>query len=288
MRVFMPTLGDKVRLADSRPFLDYLASAGFEVILVSERPLPPLPFGVMHLDIPSKYDTIERGAASYKRQWIENHLDPGEWAVSIDDGTRGFKGLDLFGKARPAGIVRSYSSFEWHANKPALGWARSFSSIVPWSTCSVYISDLLCEAKRAGTTFAGFTFLSAPMYRLKRYCYSGVVSSRLCIFKRDKDCGWMHRECVAFSHDVLKSLRVMRKYGCVVIDKWAQPSKKTYMPGGLGTFEHRLPYVLAENNLYYREFPELVVQHPKKPYMVKFKVRRGQPKPKKDGGPHDG
>jgi hypothetical protein len=86
MRVFVPTFGDSRFLFDGGLFLRHLAARGHEVIMVSAVPLPRGPFRVARLDVSLPYNACPATALAYKRQWIEDHTDRGEWAACLDDG----------------------------------------------------------------------------------------------------------------------------------------------------------------------------------------------------------
>jgi hypothetical protein len=267
MRIFVPTLGDRCRLSDSNSFLVYLASHGYEVFLVSERPLPDGPYKVVKLRIPPSYDGPLGGALTYKRQWIENHLDVGEWACSVDDGVKGIAGLNP--------TLWPNRKLDWHGDKPAGGWGPAFNQLQPHSVAVGYLKSLVAECKRVGTVYGGFTSLNAPLYRLKRYAYRAVVCSRLCVFTRDTDCPWTHEETRApITHDGLKTFRVVRKYSAVVLDRWGKPDKKSYTPGGLGPRRDRIASMEYDAKIYLREFGSMLKLHPKQRHMLQFRRQR--------------
>jgi hypothetical protein len=267
MRVFVPTFGDPRLLFDGGLFLRYLAARGHEVILVSAAPLPRGPFRVTRLDVSPPYNTCPAAGLAYKRQWIEDHTDRGEWAACLDDGVRGVLGLDP--GEWPDRLL------DWRRDRPAFGWARVFGQPQTHQVAERFLCGLVGECVRVGTVYGSLTSLNAPFYRLKRHGYRAVAYSRFCVFSRDHECGRGHTlTTAAFTHDLLKSLRVVRKYGKVVTDRWAKPARRQSMCGGLGAFQTRLECMRADALLYMREFPDLIEWHPRQAHHVRFKKGR--------------
>lgn len=266
MRIFVPTLGDPGRLEKGLDFLRGMAHCGHDVFLVSERPIKDTEFEVLHCSIPAAYRGPGNGALTWKRQWIESRLDKKEWAASIDDGVSGLCGLDpkkYWNKDR----------LDWHGDKPVNGsWASKFGAVLSDKDASSYITSLVGRCLEVGTSYGGFTSANAALHRLTRWRYRAVVSSRLCVFRRDDKCRWMHAKTNApVTHDWLKTIRAVAVYGSVVVDQWAKPAKKSYQAGGLGDFEDRREQMEKDVAIYCNEYGHLVEPHPTQPWIPRFK-----------------
>lgn len=181
------------------------------------------------------------------RNWLlENLVEDGEWYLILDDNITEFQAVpqpeyelpELPVQAQPELYKKLYE-------RPIT--ARQFVEEV--------CEPSIVEAERIGAKLVGFGSTTNFFFRARKYRHVGYVIGKTQLIK--KTSLRYDLSGVQAMDDYLWTAQNLETFGKVLINNYAVALKKHYAPGGIGTYEQRLPAKLRECAWLMERFPGL-------------------------------
>jgi hypothetical protein len=165
-------------------------------------------------------------------QWVWDQLDEGEVVVFADDDIK-------YASAAPK-AYDSLDTVELPADQRMLApIAHEFrEEITPKRFRELFISTL-ARMNSQDTIMGGFAVVDNYFFRLKHWRRVGYVSGHMIIMRKDSRFRWDEKIPM---EDYRNSAEVCKVFGSVVLNNFAFFEHSTYIEGGLGTAEERLPF----------------------------------------------
>jgi hypothetical protein len=173
----------------------------------------------------------------------------GEWAVWIDDNVYSITGLPV--KYSTDTVDPQSPPPIWHAT-----WRAAFDAQLNPVALADHVQDTIARAEAEGTIYAAFANENNYYFRLNKWQLYGYCRTQLALYKNDGST-WFPFNTMMFE-DAYKSLDVIARYGCVVINRHVKAVKAQFQPGGIGSFNGRLPHLQENCRRLVKMYPGLV------------------------------
>ena len=170
-----------------------------------------------------------------QREYVCRRLaDPGEWFIFADDNIHGITvhpaaatnlnglGIGVFGPR--------------DAQAQARADLATPATPASWQAVTSYLVDV---ATGCGAHLVGFATNDNPAFRNQHLRTIGYVSGKLMLWHNDPAFDWDHTITM---EDYRNSAEHLLNYGAVLVDNWTRPVAGHYEPGGMGTYDERIPY----------------------------------------------
>ncbi len=184
------------------------------------------------------------------RDWIERELvRDTSWYCSMDDNIERIEMV----------IPEIYHGGDDHCYKGADEVDRDeFRHQV---TTSKELDELLLELVEQSallrTNYAGFGWLENPFFRKRKWQNQGYVKGKLFV-KRPDTQPWRWRPEIVLMNDHAKTFDTIARYGAAVVNHWVYVHHTRFEPGGLGSYEERLPRRLVTCAALYETFAGMI------------------------------
>jgi hypothetical protein len=191
-----------------------------------------------------------------QREWIcKNLAKPGEWFVFADDNIRSIVALvDPYYDQETLPInIGQYIRLQ-SADYRTI-WRRRLNTLCPTERfLQVIASDTIAYCKKIGAHLAGFSLTDNILVRNKKFSACGYAIGKLML--------WHNTGRVPFDHtismeDFYHTAINLLQYGVSVVNHYVYPRSGHYQPGGMGTYEERVPVRQRDVRLLMARFPGL-------------------------------
>jgi hypothetical protein len=166
--------------------------------------------------------------------WIlDNLVQPGEWCVFADDNIEAVHKL-----AEP-----------WYSgdkiDQPtasAKEWRARYGTVM--DACSVYavLQELIDTAEGIGARYGGFAWYDNYFFRQNKWKHRAFVRDKLSCLYND---GTRFYDHITLEDHAMTAQQLLM-HGCTVVNNYVKPIHGELQPGGLGTYEERLPYSVPD------------------------------------------
>lgn len=178
-------------------------------------------------------------------QWVWEQLDEGEVVVFADDDIK-------FCSAAP----KAYDGIDnvvLPVDERMLGpIAREFRTEIDAKRWRELLFSTLARMNAQETVMGGFAVVDNYFFRLKHWRRVGYVSGHLIIMRKDSRFKWDENIPM---EDYRNSAEVCKVFGSVVLNNFGFFEHSTYIDGGLGTAEERLPFRAPDCETLMRVYP---------------------------------
>jgi hypothetical protein len=200
---------------------------------------------------------------AYVRDYICRHIAPkDQWFAWLDDNVSAITGL-------PPG----YSKAKINLDVPPKGgtWRDLFAHELTPDEVWYYLNETVSEAERLGTIDCGFATEENYYFRARKWQYFGYCRAQFGLYRNDGS-GWMPEHSGAFE-DFPKSVDVVVRYGCILINRHLKPIKPQFEAGGIGTLAERLPHLRESCAWLMAQYPGLLAYSKGRDYHLTFAKR---------------
>lgn len=182
---------------------------------------------------------------SRARDFVVRELMPhDEWCIWIDDNLQAVTGI-------PYSISLDRLDFN-----DGRDWRKLFKLPVRPRTLERQIEETIDRAEELGTIFAAFANEDNFFFRSNKWQLFGYCRTQFALYKNDGST-WYPFDGMMFE-DGYKSVDVVARYGCVLINRHVKADKPMFERGGIGSFDKRLPHLQHNCRKIAEQFPGLV------------------------------
>lgn len=204
----------------------------------------------------------QTGAAK-NRQWAERNLtDDGEWFVSLDDNVH-----ELTWLPEP-----------WYheervdlSGQPSSFWRELYATPCPPSKVRMVLEDTMQRCIDTGTVLGGHAIENNYYFRQRKWQEFGYVRTS-CAVVQNVGLPWYYWPGNMLE-DFTRTVDVVARYGCVVVNRFLKAEKVPFEAGGIGPFEARLPSLVAISDELMKRYPGLLRRNKGQDYQLTFKLR---------------
>lgn len=163
-----------------------------------------------------------------QREWACEHLvEPGEWFVFADDNIEQVTGPRVGYRDNATLPVEDDGAF----------YRGVYGNVLGATAWNHVVAEDAAEADRMGAHLVGFATTGNHFFRGKKWRPVGYVIGKMMLWK-NTPYAWDH--CISME-DFAHTGEHLLKHGSVLIDNFAYAKCGHYQPGGMGTYEHRVP-----------------------------------------------
>ena len=191
----------------------------------------------------------------YAREFIRRYVKRDQWCLQFDDNIsrismaneKFYKTYDNYEKG-PGSL--SQISNRWHhvICTPSVNFNTVYR---------VAVEDTMKEADKRGAVLCGFSVLSPPSMRVHKWMDVAFVCGQMMLMK-NVGFPWCHIVSdTGDGEDFSLTAAHLLKFGRVLVNRWCNPQKTHYTPGGCGTFEERLPTMKRAHAEIMQRYPGL-------------------------------
>jgi hypothetical protein len=188
-----------------------------------------------------------------QREWIcKNLAKPDEWFVFADDNVATIIAtIDPYYQLDSLPITADpYKGQQvWHERMRGAGancTAKRFLDVV--------VPDTITHCRKVGAHLAGFSLTDNTLFRRVKFTNCGYVIGKLMIWHNTGELPFDHTISMEdFYHTAINLV----KYGACVVNRYVFPKARHYQPGGMGTYEERVPIRQHDVQELLRRFPGL-------------------------------
>lgn len=202
---------------------------------------------------------------AWVREFIERQLVPrGTWYATIDDNISGWTGLPT-----PMSLLQSV---DLDAPCPVRGatWRQLFASNLDFADVLAELYALIAECEKLGTWAGGFATTNNHFFRSRKWQHYGYVRAVTAVWK-NTGLPFYYWPGNMFE-DFTRTVDVVERCGCVVVNRYVKPEKPAFEEGGIGSLEARIPNLTAVCDRLIRQYPGLLRPIRDKRYSVMFTV----------------
>lgn len=212
-------------------------------------------------------------SVAWVRNYVEqNYATPGEWHIWMDDNVQAIQCLPS-PHLHPERLDLESTLI---IDGEPMSWRRAFEHEASICDIDILLTDTIAKAESLGTIYAGISDNSNILWRIRKWQYFGYVLTRFALYKNDGSSWYPDDFPTLMQEDLYKSIDVIARYGCVLINRYARSVKEWHEAGGIGPHELRLPNIRENNIELVRRYPELVGYRDGTPDKLRFKRRRVQ------------
>jgi hypothetical protein len=199
--------------------------------------------------------------AAFKRDYISCKLAAkNKWMVWLDDNVQHL-----------TCIPYNLSTTKLDFNDKSVDWRKEFRHIATKKQVWKYANETIAYAEELGTINCGFSTDENYFFRSNKWNLWGYCRTQFSIYKNDRS-GWAPTKQMMFE-DMYKSVDVVARYGCVVINRHMKPIKPEFESGGIGSLEYRIPHLVNDCKWLMDTYPGLLRYSKGRDYHVTFAKR---------------
>ena len=225
---------------------------------------------------------------SPQRQWIKDNLaEDGEWYCMFDDNVKDFEVVceaeyneedlsakypEYFKKNNEEDLSAKYPEY-FKKNNNEFKKNVYEQPALPGRIMKTF-RDTIMKAEEIGAHYCGFaTGRNYFFSRGRKWGFCGYVISKGCLIKKDDI---KYDLNVKVMDDYAYTAENIAKYGCVVINRYAHALGGHYQEGGIGKYDDRLKYKIADCKYIMEKYPGLYrynikkTCHPEAELIMKF------------------
>lgn len=203
------------------------------------------------------------GITNQRNFLMDNLAKKNEWFITLDDNIEGFKRVvDKYYFTKKILPVESPHITQEDYNQKIS--AQEFINIV--------LEDIKI-AEKINATYGGFATVDNYFFNSKKYKSVGYVISKAAYIKYT---GHRYDQNILVMDDYGYTADCLFRTGTVLINSWLKPINKHYEPGGIGTYEQRVPKKIKDAEYLMKKYPGLFRYklkkgcHPKAEIQIKF------------------
>lgn len=239
MRVFIPTLNrqDTIKTPWAYDDMDYVvvchSDAQRDAYLAAQPRLEPA--RVISSGVPTGITGGTIGANGQRKWVVEHYAKPGEWVLFADDNIAAFAGVPLWLHSEATLPVKDGSATDYGASS----WNALYGHRFDRDDMDDIVATMTDRCDRDGIWIAGFATNGNPYFLGNHWRRVGYVSSKAMLWKHDPTWPW---ELMEHMDDYHYSAEHHRRHGRVLVNNWVIPVAGHYEPGGVGSYQSRIPY----------------------------------------------
>lgn len=204
------------------------------------------------------------GLPAARNYALQTIAKPGDWVLFLDDNIKHFSRVDDAHYQEPELDTKNKASEDW--NK-IYGQNLTFNELVP------FLEETIKVAEGIGANHIGFPTTSNPYFRPRKYRTCGFAVGK---FMLTKATGHLFDPYYITCEDYEYSASQMLKYGQILLNNYLCAHKTHEMPGGVGTYEQRLPAKIVRLKALLNKYPnvyrynERAGRHPESEIRMRF------------------
>lgn len=192
------------------------------------------------------------------REWIKFNLADEEWFIFMDDNIKYFTAVC----EQEYNTLRMIDKFPEKFKKNDQAWRiPTYENKIDNTRLMNIFDELKQECINIDAGYAGFATVQNSFFRGRKWSKVGYVISKACLIKKDDI---HYDENVTAMDDYCYTAENLLKYGKVLINKYVFPIAGHYEDGGIGKYEERLKYKIADCKYLIEKFNGLFVYYVKK------------------------
>lgn len=201
---------------------------------------------------------------AWMRNWVCENLAPrGRWMAWADDNIRRVVCVP------PPHYKQERLDFDTDS---AANWRILFHQEASPARIVALLEELTQKCEQEGTAYGGFAPEDNYYFRPRHWRVpTGYVKTKLAVYKNDGSTWYPFAGCMF--EDFCKSVDVVTRYGCVVINNYARPENRYWEEGGIGSEESRRPHLLKNVAWLVKRYGGLVKRHPEVETNIQFALR---------------
>jgi hypothetical protein len=199
--------------------------------------------------------TADAYGLTRQREWVCRHLvKKNEWFIFADDNIR-----SLIAVVDPFYGIEELPLSDRASKQQGALWRPRFNAICdPKRFTDVIVPDTIRYCEQVGAHLAGFAITDNIIFRKKKFSACSYVIGKLMI--------WHNTLEIPFDHtismeDFYNTAMHLKHYGACVTNKFVYPRSTHYQPGGMGTYDERVPIRKKDVKELIRRFPGLLRVH---------------------------
>ena len=188
-----------------------------------------------------------------QRNWIcQNLAKKGEWYISMDDNINGFKRV----------VDQYYFTKKSLPVESSLITQKDYNQEIKAIEFIDVLKNDIELAEKIKAQYIGFSTVDNYFFNSKKYKTVGYVISKAVAIKYD---GLDYDTKLEAMEDFGYCAEQLIKNHSVLINSWMKPICNHYEPGGIGTYEHRLPRKIIDCDYLMKKYPNF----------FRYKVKKG-------------
>jgi hypothetical protein len=188
-----------------------------------------------------------------QRNWIcQNLAKKGEWYISMDDNINGFKRV----------VDKYYFTKKSLPVESSLITQKDYNQEIKASEFIDVLKNDIELAEKIKAQYIGFSTVDNYFFNSKKYKTVGYVISKAVAIKYD---GLDYDTKLEAMEDFGYCAEQLIKNYSVLINSWMKPICNHYEPGGIGTYEQRLPRKIIDCDYLMKKYPNF----------FRYKVKKG-------------
>lgn len=201
------------------------------------------------------------GAAA-KRDWICRKLWPaGEWGVWMDDNVERLSGLARY-------LTKDRLDLD-----DGFNWRQAFNETLGKLQVQEYVEETIARCEAGGTIMGGFATEQNFYFRGRKWQDHGYCRTQFVVYKNDGS-PWVPSDCPNMMfEDMAKTVDVVARYGRVCVNRHLKAEKPLFEPGGIGSLDDRIPYLVENCRWLMAKYPGLLSLSKGRDYHVTFAKR---------------
>lgn len=192
-----------------------------------------------------------RGITNQRNWMVDNLAKPNQWYVSLDDNIHYMNRV----------VDKYYDLKKVDVNNPAIT-QKDFEQQMTAKEFLQKLEQDMAVAEKIRAEYIGFATVNNYFFNSKKYKPVGYVISKAVAIKYT---GLRYDKNLEAMEDFGYCAEQLVKNNCVLINSWIKPIATHYQPGGIGTYEERVP----------RKIIDCVYLMKKYPGLFRYKVKKG-------------
>lgn len=187
------------------------------------------------------------------RNWIcQNLAKKGEWYISMDDNISGFKRV----------VDKYYFTKKSLPVESSIITQKDYNQEIKASEFIDILKNDIELAEKIKAEYIGFSTVDNYFFNSKKYKSVGYVISKAVAIKYD---GLDYDLNLEAMEDFGYCAEQLIKNNSVLINSWLKPICNHYEPGGIGTYDQRLPRKIIDCDYLMKKYPNF----------FRYKVKKG-------------
>lgn len=157
---------------------------------------------------------------------LDNLVEPGEWALYMDDDLKGIQ------------VVQDpyYEENALNIRDKSVNWHMVYSAEADEDRLRYVFEDTIQTAEKIGVHYCGFSMAENFFFRSVKWQTVGCIAGSL-ILMRDTGLRYEHSPM----EDAQMVSEQLLVYGRVLINRYVHPDYQIYISGGFGEYKERAP-----------------------------------------------
>jgi hypothetical protein len=207
--------------------------------------------------------------AAFKRDYVCRKVAAeGEWMAWLDDNVSCLTGLPPFLSADRLDFSAPPPSSEAGKTAGLSSWRTAFAHRLDRGEVWHYVNETISRAEKLGTINCGFSTQDNYYFRFRKWPFVGYCRTQFTLYKND---GSAWAPCPEMMwEDMYKTIDVVARYGCVVVNRHLKAVKPLFEAGGIGSLAERKPHLVKNCRWLMTNFPGLLRYNKGRDYDLTF------------------